>query len=85
LANDRRKSGRERAAFNESGLLGAQRTPPRHNREHHCWSGNLRLADLLQLPYCSLLFELVVNLKTVKALGITIPESIMLRADAVTR
>jgi putative tryptophan/tyrosine transport system substrate-binding protein len=38
-------------------------------------------ADLpVQLP---IKFQMVVNLKTVKALGLTVPQSILLRADEV--
>ena len=47
----------------------------------------LRGADPAQLPVeqLSSKIDLVVNLKTAKALGVTVPQSVLLRADEVIR
>jgi len=71
----------------DGGLIAYDPTPPELNRRVAIYidrilkgakPGNLTIEQ-------PTVFELVINLKTAKALGVTIPQSILLRADEVIR
>jgi len=47
------------------------------------WCPNASVLSLQSSPCAEIKFEMAVKVKTAKALGLTVPQSILLRADEV--
>ena len=74
IAEPRQVGARPRETVHEAG---ADRIPDQRHDDRDCMGG------VLESPGGRREFEMVVNLKTAKTLGVTIPQSVLVRADRV--